>query len=134
VDELVSPARTEELISKLEGASNHLSRQILKYWPQNKHLTVRFDVRPARSGDPKGLETGTNLLGRVHDSVHLVSTPLGPRSKGFVWFFSFVAWFSKQQKTNQPLILLLDEPGLFLHGKAQATCFGISKNSSRLIR
>jgi predicted ATP-dependent endonuclease of OLD family len=119
VDELVEPARTEELISKLEGASNHLSKQILKYWSQNKHLMVRFDVRPARPGDPKGLETGTTLLGRVHDSVHLVSTPLGARSKGFVWFFSFVAWFSKQQKTKEPLILLLDEPGLFLHGKAQ---------------
>ena len=119
VDELIAPERTEELISKLEGASNHLSRQVLKYWSQNKHLTVRFDVRPARPGDPKGLETGTNLLGRVYDSVHLVSTPLGSRSKGFVWFFSFVAWFSQQQKSGRPIILLLDEPGLFLHGKAQ---------------
>lgn len=42
VDELTAPNRTEELISKLEGASNHLSKQILKYWSQNKHLTVRF--------------------------------------------------------------------------------------------
>lgn len=120
LDELTSPNRTEELISKLEGASNHLSKQILKYWSQNKHLTVRFDVRPARPGDPQGMVTGTNLLGRVHDAVHLVSTPLGTRSKGFVWFFSFIAWFSEQQKRGEPLILLLDEPGLVLHGTAQA--------------
>jgi len=119
LDELTAPNRTEELISKLEGASNHLSKQLLKYWSQNKHLTVRFDVRPARPGDPKGMETGTNLLGRVYDSVHLVSTPLGTRSKGFVWFFSFIAWFSQQQKRGEPLILLLDEPGLVLHGTAQ---------------
>ena len=119
LDELTAPARTEELLSKLEGASNHLSKQVLKYWSQNRHLTVRFDVRPARPGDPQGMNSGTNLLGRVYDAVHLVSTPLGTRSKGFVWFFSFVAWFSQQQKRGEPLILLLDEPGLVLHGTAQ---------------
>ena len=120
LDTLTTTTRTEELISKLEGASNHLSRKILKYWSQNKHLSVRFDVRPARPNDPKGMETGTNLLGRVYDSVHLVSTPLGTRSKGFVWFFSFIAWFSQQQKRGEQMILLLDEPGLVLHGTAQA--------------
>jgi len=119
VDELVEPARTEELISKLEGASNHLSKQILKYWSQNNHLMVRFDVRPARPGDPKGLESGTNLLGRVHDSVHLVSTPLGGPLERFRLVFFVRRMVSKQQKTKEPLILLLDEPGLFLHGKAQ---------------
>jgi predicted ATP-dependent endonuclease of OLD family len=50
----------------------------------------------------------------------MVSTPLGTRSRGFVWFFSFLAWFDQQQRKNEPLILLLDEPGLFLHGRAQA--------------
>lgn len=124
LNELTAPGRTEELISKLEGASNHLSKQVLKYWSQNKHLTVRFDVRPARPGDPTGMNSGTNLLGRVYDSVHLVSTPLGTRSKGFVWFFSFIAWFSQQQKRGEPLILLLDEPGLVLHGTAQADLLG----------
>lgn len=119
LDQLVNPARTEELISKLEGASNHLSKQVLKYWSQNKHLDVTFDVRPARPEDPLGMKSGTNLWGRVRDTVHRVSTLLGTRSKGFVWFFSFLAWFSQQKKKNEPLILLLDEPGLFLHGKAQ---------------
>jgi energy-coupling factor transporter ATP-binding protein EcfA2 len=119
LDQLVSPDRTESLISKLEGASNFLSKQVLRYWSQNRHLSVKFDVRPARSGDPEGMRTGTNLWGRVHDSVHLVSTPLGSRSKGFVWFFSFLAWFSQQKKLQKPMILLLDEPGLVLHGTAQ---------------
>ncbi|HQR05675.1 MAG TPA: AAA family ATPase [Gemmatales bacterium] len=119
LDKLLSHQRTEELISKLEGASNHLSKQILKYWSQNQHLHVKFDLRPGRPGDIEELRTGTNLLGRVHDSVHEVTTPLGTRSRGFVWFFSFLAWFSKQKKTSEPLILLLDEPGLFLHAKAQ---------------
>lgn len=120
LDKLLNPERTETLINKLEGASNHLSRQVLKYWSQNKHLQVKFDVRAANAGDPDGMTNGTNLWGRVHDSVHFVSTRLGTRSKGFVWFFSFLAWFSQQKKQDENLVLLLDEPGLFLHAKAQA--------------
>ncbi len=120
LDQLLAPKRTETLISSLEGASNHLSKQVLKYWSQNKHLRVRFDVRTGQPEDPEEMRDGMNLLGRVDDSVHLVSTPLGTRSKGFVWFFSFLAWFSQQKKRNQKMILLLDEPGLVLHGTAQS--------------
>lgn len=119
LDELLNPQRTEELVAKLEGASNHLSKQILKYWSQNQHLQVKFDVRAGRPGDPEEMRNGNNLWGRVQDTVHQVSTPLGSRSKGFLWFFSFLAWFSQQKKNKEPLILLLDEPGLFLHAKAQ---------------
>lgn len=120
LDELLNPERTEELIAKLEGASNSLSKKILKFWSQNKHLQVKFDVRSARPGDPPDMRSGTNLWGRVDDTVHRVSTQLGSRSKGFLWFFSFLAWFGAQKKQKEPLILLLDEPGLFLHAKAQA--------------
>lgn len=119
LDQLISVDRTETLINKLEGAGNYLSKRVLKYWSQNKHLQMKFDVRPARSGDPDGMTQGTNLYARVYDSKHSVTTPLGSRSRGFVWFFSFLAWFDQQQKKERPLILLLDEPGLFLHGKAQ---------------
>jgi hypothetical protein len=118
-EEVINPTRTQELVNKLEGASNHLSRKILKYWSQNKHIELKFDVQPARPQDPEGMTNGTNIWARVYDSKHKVSTLLGSRSRGFVWFFSFLAWFYKQQKVNEPLILLLDEPGLFLHGKAQ---------------
>jgi AAA15 family ATPase/GTPase len=118
--DLINPNRTEWLLNKLEGASNHLSRKILKYWSQNKNLLMRFDVRPARPGDPEEMTTGTNIWARIYDSKRLVSTPLGTRSRGFVWFFSFLAWFDQQQRENENLILLLDEPGLFLHGRAQA--------------
>lgn len=120
LDQLLNPQRTEWLVNKLEGASNHLSKKVLKYWSQNKHLLMRFDVRPARPGDPSGMTTGTNIWARIYDSKRMVSTPLGTRSRGFVWFFSFLAWFDQQQRKNEPLILLLDEPGLFLHGRAQA--------------
>jgi hypothetical protein len=117
--ELVNPASTIELKNKLQGASNHLSKQVLKYWSQNRHLRMEFDVRPARPGDPAGMQQGTNIWGGVFDTRHQVTTELGSRSRGFVWFFSFLAWYSDVKRTVGPMILLLDEPGLTLHAKAQ---------------
>jgi energy-coupling factor transporter ATP-binding protein EcfA2 len=119
LDRLLAPNRTQDLKNKLQGASNHLSTQILRYWSQNKHLRMNFDVRPGLPGDPEGMRHGTNIWGEVFDSKHLVSTGLGTRSAGFVWFFSFLAWYSSLKKKDEPLVLLLDEPGLSLHGKAQ---------------
>ena len=119
LDQLLAPQNTQALINKLEGASNHLSGKIFQYWSQNKNLSIRFDIRPAYPGDPEGMREGTNLWGFVYDSAHQVTIRLGTRSRGFIWFFSFLAWFSQQRRTGQPLILLLDEPGLFLHASAQ---------------
>lgn len=118
---LADSNRTQEIKNKLEGAGNRLSRKILKYWSQNKHVRMRIDVRPAQAGDPEGMRQGTNIWADIYDSRHEVSTNLGTRSKGFVWFFSFLAWYSRVQKEhkNEDIILLLDEPGLFLHGRAQ---------------
>lgn len=121
LEALTEVKRTQELKNKLEGAGNRLSRKVLQYWSQNKHVQMRFDVRPAREEDPEGMRTGSNIWAEIHDSRHMVSTNLGTRSKGFVWFFSFLAWYSRIQKDHkgENLILLLDEPGLFLHGRAQ---------------
>lgn len=118
--ELVNPNRTQELKNKLQGAGNHLTKKILKYWSQNKYLRLAFDVRPARPGDPENMRSGTNIWAEVADQKHFVNTALGTRSRGFVWFFSFLAWYSHLKKTaHQRIILLLDEPGLSLHAKAQ---------------
>lgn len=119
LDDLLNPTRTLDLKNRLEGAGNKLSRTILKYWSQNKHIHMRFDVRPGRPGDPEGMQSGTNLWAEVHDSKHLATIGVGERSRGFVWFFSFLAWYAQQQSKSQSLILLLDEPGLTLHGSAQ---------------
>lgn len=118
--ELVNPNRTQELKNKLQGAGNHLTNKILKYWSQNKHLRLAFDVRPARPGDPENMRSGTNIWAEVADQKHFVNTALGTRSRGFVWFFSFLAWYSRLKTTaRQRIILLLDEPGLSLHARAQ---------------
>ena len=118
LDQLTAPGRTEQLIASIEAAENRLTQKVLAYWSQNQHLRMKFDIRQAQPEDPVGMTSGTNIWGRVQDTKHMVSTPLRTRSRGFVWFFSFLAWYSYQREDN--LILLLDEPGLSLHAKAQA--------------
>ena len=118
--DMINPSRTVTFINALEGASNHLTKTIIKYWSQNKYIDIKFDIRQGLPQDPPDLRNGYNLWGYVYNTKHKVSTLLGKRSRGFVWFFSFIAWFSQQRNKNIPLILLLDEPGLFLHGTAQA--------------
>ena len=119
LESLIEPERTRDLKNKLEGAGNHLTKRIVKYWSQNKHLQMRFDVRQAQPKDPEGMREGTNIWAEVYDTRHMVTTELGTRSRGFVWFFSFLAWYGDVQRKKQNVILLLDEPGLSLHGKAQ---------------
>ena len=120
LDQMAAPRRTEALIAKLEGAGNELTRKVLTYWSQNRHLRLKFDVRDGKPHDPPDMRSGPNILGRVEDTREMVTTSLGTRSRGFVWFFSFLAWYSNLRRTQANLILLLDEPGLSLHAKAQA--------------
>ena len=117
---LVEAKNTTELKNKLEGAGNHLTGRIVKYWSQNQHIQMRFDVRDAKPEDPSDMRQGINVWGEVYDTVHWAHTPLGTRSRGFVWFFSFLAWYEDIKRQKQNVILLLDEPGLSLHGRAQA--------------
>ncbi|WP_246327757.1 ATP-dependent nuclease [Candidatus Competibacter phosphatis] len=118
--QLIEAKNTTELKNKLEGAGNHLTGRIVKYWSQNQHIQMRFDVRDAKPEDPPGMRNGINVWGEVYDTVHWAHTPLGTRSRGFVWFFSFLAWYEDIKRQKQNVILLLDEPGLSLHGRAQA--------------
>lgn len=128
LDQLLAPQNTQALLNKLNGASVYLSKKIFQYWTQNRHLSIDFDIRPALAGDPEGMREGTNLWSFVYDDAHDAQVRLGSRSRGFIWFFSFLAWFSQQQKAGRPLILLLDEPGLFLHASAQADLLNYIEN------
>lgn len=119
LEQLLNLEETETLIARLEAAGNELTRRVLRHWSQNRHIRLKFDIRPAHPNDGPGMDSGTNLLGRVEDTRHPVTTPLRTRSKGFIWFFSFLAWYSNVRSDGSKLILLLDEPGLSLHAKAQ---------------
>ena len=120
LDDLLEPGRTETLFGILNAAANELTAQALPYWSQNRHLSLKFDVQQARPSDPDGLTSGMNFWGRIYDSKRSADTSLGSRSRGFLWFVSFLAWYSQLRSQGDNVILLLDEPGLSLHANAQA--------------
>ncbi len=57
---------------------------------------------------------------RVDNRRHHISVPLSERPGGFAWLFSFLAYLTELEVAHAGhLILLLDEPGLSMHARAQ---------------
>ena len=121
LEDLESQTNYEYLKAELESASISISDEMFQYWAQNKQLRVEFDLSAADPNDAPPLNKGTILHVRIWNNRHRVSVPFDDRSKGFVWFFSFLTYFSRiEEEEDCDLVLLLDEPGLNLHALAQA--------------
>jgi hypothetical protein len=127
IDDFAKPGGYEPLKAKIEGVSINLTDQIMEFWKQNEDLEVEIDIK----GDPDDeapFNEGSNLYIRIKNRRHRgVSTPFKHRSRGFIWFFSFLVWFDsvrhqlgKKTTDEAEIVLLLDEPGLSLHALAQA--------------
>lgn len=113
VSDIQSESNFEAFKAQLEATSNSITDEMFEYWSTNQNLEIRFEIEHA----PNGVRY---LNIRIYNSKHRVTLPLKNRSKGFLWFFSFLVWFSKiQGDKNSKYILLLDEPGLSLHASAQ---------------
>jgi predicted ATP-dependent endonuclease of OLD family len=120
IDELKGASKHEDLKAKCEGASNEITDEIFQFWSQNDALKVVIDIAEGKVGDKPPFNSGTIVKIRIENSNHRVTVPLSERSAGFVWFFSFLSQFKQLKKTAGNAIILLDEPGLTLHGKAQS--------------
>ena len=113
LSDIQSEANFEAFKAQLEATSNAITDDMFEYWTTNQNLEIRFDIEHAANNV-------RYLNIRIYNSKHRVTLPLKNRSKGFLWFFSFLVWFSKiQGNKNCDYILLLDEPGLSLHASAQ---------------
>ena len=120
LEDLRMQTNYEHLKAELESAAIGISDAMFEYWQQNKQLRVDFDMSLANPDDPPPLNSGTILHVRVWNDRHRVSVSFDERSKGFVWFFSFLTYFSNlEEESLDNLILLLDEPGINLHAMAQ---------------
>jgi energy-coupling factor transporter ATP-binding protein EcfA2 len=120
VAEITAATTYEGLNARCESASNKITAQLQEYWKQNPHLEIDVRVTKAEPNDPAPFNAGVIARARVRNTLHKVTVPFSERSAGFIWFFSFLVQFAQVRKTGGNLILLLDEPGLTLHGKAQA--------------
>ncbi|MGH9497786.1 MAG: AAA family ATPase [Terriglobales bacterium] len=111
----------EEFNASLRAVSNQITDQIFKYWSQNKHLDVDIRLDHSRASDPPPFNAGWIFRTRIDNRRHRADTSFDDRSRGFVWFFSFLVWFYQlRQLYGNNLVILLDEPGLSLHARAQA--------------
>jgi AAA ATPase domain/AAA domain, putative AbiEii toxin, Type IV TA system len=110
----------EELIRELEGVANGITEDAFTYWRQSPGLRVVIQMSPGNPNDEPPLDRGPVVNLRIYNPKHAVTVPFDERSRGFVWFFSFYAYFSNiAEHPQRRTILLLDEPGLSLHGSGQ---------------
>lgn len=111
----------EEFIAELEATEAIISDELFEYWKTNKNLNIQFRINKIEEKSSYSSNIIDRVLNiRVWNKRTGVSLPLENRSRGFNWFFSFLVWFKKiQEDRNNTYILLLDEPGLNLHAKAQ---------------
>ena len=119
LDDLVKTKQFEELNAKCEAGALKITDQIFDYWTQNDELKIKVVLSEGKSGDPAPFNSGPVARARVENSLHGVTVPFSERSAGFIWFFSFLVKFAQIKKSHGNVILLLDEPGLTLHGTAQ---------------
>lgn len=92
-------------------ASSVVTGEIKRLW-RDRALKIRFNL------DGHHLDTLISDPTATYD----VEVNLNERSRGFQWFFSFYITFSADTNGGEAedAILLLDEPGLYLHAKSQS--------------
>ncbi|HEY5956928.1 MAG TPA: AAA family ATPase [Polyangiaceae bacterium] len=104
---------------ELEAVQIDLTNQVFEYWKQNPDLEVLIDVDKETVKHGNATTAVVSFLDiRLRDKRTGYSNNFTQRSSGFQWFFSFLAAFSEFEGKECPIVLL-DEPALTLHGKAQ---------------
>jgi predicted ATP-dependent endonuclease of OLD family len=104
---------------ELEAVQIDLTNQVFEYWKQNPYLEVLIDVDKETVTQANNATAVARYLDiRLRDKRTGYSNNFSQRSSGFQWFFSFLAAFSEFEG-KESTIVLLDEPALTLHGKAQ---------------
>jgi hypothetical protein len=110
----------EYLVAELEAVSQRITRDVMEYWSQDRSLEVDFRCDAARPQDPPPFNTGYVMRTRIRNRRHRVTLGFDERSAGFIWFFSFLVWLSHIRRDHgTEYVILLDEPGLGLHARAQ---------------
>jgi len=119
VPETVEEWDFEASNAELESISSLLTKRVKAHWKQNDHLRLKVSLETQKEADPHArVRVERYLQFRVEDTRHDFSSRLDRRSTGFRWFISFIASFLEFE-ADKNLILLLDEPGLSLHARAQ---------------
>lgn len=126
--ESVQAVNFEESNAELEAVSSLLTRRVKENWKQNPHLRLLVKIESVQNTQG---HMDRFLQFRVEDTRHDFTSRLDRRSTGFQWFVSFMASFFEFE-AEKNIILLLDEPGLSLHARAQMDLLdSIDKNLTK---
>ncbi len=110
----------ESRTAELEAVSSDLSREMAEYWSTNPELRIKVEIEAENVADGRGQTSVVRYLNfRVEDRKHDFTNNFSLRSSGYQWFFSFLAAFSEFEDHEGEVVILLDEPALTLHAKAQ---------------
>ena len=116
LDKVIQTTDTQRRRNILSKHSATISGDFMDYWGQDK-----LDLIAEPDGDKLRLgvrESGKTMLFKPEQ-----------RSKGFQWFLSFYLRLNAEKdETN---IILIDEPGLYLHAKAQKDVLKVLEQISK---
>ena len=105
-----------------------IADSILDFWTQHSNYNMKFYIQDADPGDPADMKNGLNLWILLEDKESGTEKQFSTESAGFIWFFSFLLQFRENIHDNKGVVLLLDEPGLSLHAKAQEDLVNYFRN------
>ena len=121
LNHIINPERDNDYgiaIRKATSAIDKVLNEIFESWSQHKIYRMESEVsRPNKEDDPILRIYITDS--RKPEDGYLTRKPFESESHGFIWFFSFLLMQKHFYTNNNDVILLLDEPGLSLHAKAQ---------------
>ena len=104
IDQVIATDDTQRRLNLLNRHSASISGDFVNFWGQNKMELVIWPE-------------GEKLLFGVKEADKTEIFKVEQRSKGFQWFLSFYLRLNSQRGENN--IILIDEPGMNLHAKAQ---------------
>lgn len=107
--------KKEEFMKKIEGDERNQSSEFKKI---SKEITRKYNSVYLQEKVSIGLDkNGDKIFIQIFDEGDLDNDKKpSQRSKGFQWF---IAFYLLLNSLNKDAIILIDEPGLYLHAKAQ---------------
>lgn len=110
LNDLLNEGKQEERNQLANRAGAVVTTELRRLW-KDRALKIRFNL------DGQHLDTFVSDPNATYD----VEVNFDERSRGFKWFFSFYISFSADTNGGEAedAILLLDEPGLYLHARSQ---------------
>ena len=107
--EAVTQLSTRAQVERLEKASKRVTMQLQSVWHEEQSVEINLDWSP--------IEGNKKLLITILSSGHRGSPE--QRSNGFRWFLEFYLLYATGTARERPLVLLLEEPGIYLHPSVQ---------------